>query len=63
MNRREIAALLAYVDRLDPSRAAHDRAAAGERLDQWAILLEHVPATAQHPDGRHWDASQIAARH
>ncbi|MFF0894713.1 cell surface glycoprotein [Streptomyces sp. NPDC003278] len=63
MNRREIAALLAYVDRLDPSRAAQDRAAAGERLDQWAILLEHVPATAQHPDGRHWDASQVAARH
>ncbi|MFF7146069.1 cell surface glycoprotein [Streptomyces nodosus] len=65
MQRNEIAALLAYVDRLDPSRAPQTKAAARERLDQWAILLEHVPATAQHPDGadRSWDASRIAARH
>ncbi|WP_086684480.1 zinc finger domain-containing protein [Streptomyces pseudogriseolus] len=65
MNRREIAALLAYVDRLDPGRAPQDHAAAGERLDQWATLLDHVPATAQHPDGpeRSWDASRVAARH
>lgn len=65
MNRREIAALLAYVDRLDPTRAPQSKAAAGERLDQWATLLEHVPATAQHPDGpeRSWDAARVAARH
>ncbi|APD18572.1 hypothetical protein SEA_PICARD_42 [Streptomyces phage Picard] len=65
MDRREIAALLAYVDRLDPGRAPTDRATAGERLEQWATLLAHVPATAQHPAGpeRSWDASQVAARH
>ncbi|WP_406334307.1 cell surface glycoprotein [Streptomyces zaomyceticus] len=63
MDRREIAALLAYVDRLDPGRAPTDRATAGERLEQWSILLAHVPSTAQHPDGRHWDASRVAARH
>ncbi|MEV5086849.1 cell surface glycoprotein [Streptomyces griseoincarnatus] len=65
MNRREIAALLAYVDRLAPERAPRDQAAAAERVDQWAALLAHVPATAQHPDGpeRSWDASQVAARY
>ncbi|MGW3511203.1 zinc finger domain-containing protein [Streptomyces sp. NPDC000994] len=63
MDRQHMAALLAYVDRLDPTRAPKDREAAAERLDQWAELLAHVPPTAQHPDGRHWDASQIAARH
>ncbi|CAL9530300.1 zinc finger domain-containing protein [Streptomyces sp. enrichment culture] len=65
MDRREIAALLAYIDRLDPTRAPQDRAAAGERLTQWETLLAHVPAAAQHPDGpeRSWDASQVAARH
>ncbi|MEU4986601.1 cell surface glycoprotein [Streptomyces sp. NPDC021969] len=63
MQRPEIAALLAYVDRLDPTRAPQSKAAAGERLEQWATLLDHVPATAQHPDGRHWDASQVAARY
>ncbi|MEU2120032.1 cell surface glycoprotein [Streptomyces sp. NPDC016459] len=63
MNRHEVAALLAYVDRLDPGRAPTDKAAAGERLIQWATLLEHVPSAAQHPDGRHWDASRIAVRH
>lgn len=63
MDRREIAALLAYVDRLAPERAPRDPATAGERVTQWADLLAHVPPTAQHPDGRHWDASQVAARH
>src|SRR5690606_14908699 len=65
MDRREIAALLAYVDRLAPARAPPDQAAAPERADQWATLLAHVPATAQHPDGpeRSWDASQVAARY
>ncbi|MFJ7411609.1 cell surface glycoprotein [Streptomyces sp. NPDC098077] len=63
MIRAEIAALLAFVDKLDPSRAPQSRPAAGERLEQWSILLEHVPATAQHPEGRHWDVSQVAARH
>ncbi|CAL9481366.1 zinc finger domain-containing protein [Streptomyces sp. enrichment culture] len=65
MERREIAALLAYIDRLDPTRAPQDRDAAAERLDQWSILLAHVPATAQHPDGPEhgWDAAVVAARY
>ncbi|MBT2381979.1 cell surface glycoprotein [Streptomyces sp. ISL-111] len=63
MQRPEIAALLAYVDRLDPTRAPQSKAAAGERLTQWSDLLAHVPSTAQHPDGRHWDVSRVAAVH
>jgi len=63
MDRREIAALLAHVDRLAPERAPQSRTAAGERMEQWATLLGHVPATAQHPDGRHWDAAQVTTRH
>ncbi|WP_440571973.1 zinc finger domain-containing protein [Streptomyces sp. KR2] len=65
MKRPEIVALLAFVDRLDPGRAPQSKAAARERVEQWSILLDHVPATAQHPDGpdRSWDASRVAARH
>ncbi|MFF2014029.1 cell surface glycoprotein [Streptomyces sp. NPDC058195] len=63
MERPEIAALLAHVDRLAPERAPQSKAAAAERLAQWSTLLAHVPATAQHPDGRDWDVAQVAARH
>ncbi|MFF4751802.1 cell surface glycoprotein [Streptomyces sp. NPDC001270] len=63
MNRQHVAALLAYTDRLDPTRAPQDRAAAAERLDQWAELLADVASTAPHPEGRHWDASQIVRHH
>ncbi|MET7450657.1 cell surface glycoprotein [Streptomyces sp. NPDC005574] len=63
MDRREVAALLAYADRLDPDRAPKTREAAGERLDQWADLLSDVAPTAPHPEGRHWDASQVVRRH
>ncbi|MCG7524914.1 cell surface glycoprotein [Streptomyces sp. OfavH-34-F] len=65
MERPEIAALLAWIDKLAPERAVQSKAAAGERLNQWSVLLAHVPATARHPDGpdRSWDAAQVAARH
>ncbi|MFJ5143280.1 cell surface glycoprotein [Streptomyces sp. NPDC088707] len=63
MDRREIAALLAYTDRLDPSRAPTTKEAAAERLTQWADLLAEVAATAPHPEGRHWDASQAVRHH
>lgn len=63
MDRRHIAALLAHADRLDPTRAPQDRAAAGERLEQWYTLLSDVPPTAPHPEGRHWDASDVVTRH
>ncbi|UIX33570.1 zinc finger domain-containing protein [Streptomyces sp. GQFP] len=63
MDRHQVAALLAYADRLDPTRAPADKAAAGERLAQWADLLADVAPTAPHPEGRHWDASQAVRRH
>ncbi|QCX77647.1 hypothetical protein C9F11_20060 [Streptomyces sp. YIM 121038] len=63
MNRREVAALLAYAVRLDPRSAPADQAAADETLDQWADLLADVPSTAPHPTGRPWDASQVVRHH
>ncbi|WP_449352529.1 zinc finger domain-containing protein [Streptomyces shaanxiensis] len=63
MDRPQVAALLAYADRLDPTRAPADKAAARERLDQWADLLADVAPTAPHPEGRNWDASQAVRKH
>jgi hypothetical protein len=63
MDRKHVAALLAYADRLDPRTAPVDRASAAERLEQWADLLSDVAPTAPHPGGRHWDASQVVRRH
>ncbi|MGC5343675.1 zinc finger domain-containing protein [Streptomyces sp. DT171] len=63
MIRHEVAALLAYVDSLDPTRAPLDRPAAEERLTQWCTILADVAASAPHPEGRHWDASQAVYRH
>ncbi|MFB7029638.1 MULTISPECIES: cell surface glycoprotein [unclassified Streptomyces] len=63
MDRREIAALLAYADRLDPVRAPTTKEAAAERLAQWADLLADVAAQAPHPEGRHWDVSEAVRRH
>ncbi|MET9291144.1 cell surface glycoprotein [Streptomyces sp. NPDC003077] len=63
MNRQETAALLAYVARLDPRSTPADQAEAGDRLDQWYELLADVPATAPHPEGRHWDAAQAVRHH
>ncbi|MFD9853426.1 cell surface glycoprotein [[Kitasatospora] papulosa] len=63
MIRHEVAALLAYIDRLDPTRAPLDRPAVEERLTQWCDVLADVAASAPHPEGRHWDASQAAYRH
>ncbi|UNZ18893.1 cell surface glycoprotein [Streptomyces sp. 891-h] len=55
MNPREVAALLAYVVRLDPRMNVEDQAAAEERLAQWCDLLSDVPAQAHG-----WDAAQTA---
>ncbi|MFF4672311.1 cell surface glycoprotein [Streptomyces sp. NPDC001279] len=63
MERKHVAALLAYADRLDPTRAPTTEAAAAERFEQWADLLSDVAPTAPHPEGRHWDASQAVRRH
>ncbi|MFD5591965.1 cell surface glycoprotein [Streptomyces griseorubiginosus] len=55
MTPREVAALLAYVVKLDPRMSLDDQAAAGERLAQWCDLLSDVPATAHG-----WDAARVA---
>lgn len=55
MTPREVAALLAYVVRLDPRMSLDDQAAAADRLAQWCDLLSDVPATAHG-----WDAAKTA---
>ncbi|MFB7461690.1 cell surface glycoprotein [Streptomyces sp. NPDC056188] len=55
MTPREVAALLAYVVRLDPRMNIDDQAAAADRLAQWCDLLSDVPATAHG-----WDAARTA---
>lgn len=55
MTPREVAALLAYVVRLDPRLALDDQAAAADRLAQWCDLLDDVPATSHQ-----WDAARVA---
>ncbi|TBO59027.1 cell surface glycoprotein [Streptomyces kasugaensis] len=63
MKREEVAALLAYAVRLDPRLAPVDQAEADERLAQWFDLLEDVPPTAPHPDGRDWHAGHVVRHH
>ncbi|MEU0037221.1 cell surface glycoprotein [Streptomyces sp. NPDC006333] len=55
MTPREVAALLAYIVRLDPRLSLDDQAAAAERLAQWGDLLSDVPAQAHG-----WDAARVA---
>lgn len=55
MTPREVAALLAYVVRLDPRMNLDDETAAADRLTQWCDLLSDVPATAHG-----WDAARVA---
>ncbi|MER7312673.1 zinc finger domain-containing protein [Streptomyces halstedii] len=61
MERRETAALLAYIGRLDPRTIRTDQGEARDQLDQWHELLgddnEDVPMITRHG----WDA-RIAAR-
>ncbi|MFC9549010.1 hypothetical protein ACFTXK_30930 [Streptomyces sp. NPDC056956] len=57
MDRREIAALLAYIGRLDPRTIRTDQGEARDQLAQWHELLGDVPLATPHG----WDA-RIAAR-
>ncbi|MFI8308833.1 hypothetical protein ACIF80_36655 [Streptomyces sp. NPDC085927] len=57
MDRREIAALLAYIGRLDPRTIRTDQGEARDQLAQWHELLGDIPLTTQHG----WNA-RIAAR-
>jgi hypothetical protein len=58
MNRRETAALLAYIGRLDPRTARTEPGEARDQLAQWHDLLGDVPLVTGHG----WDA-RAAARH
>jgi hypothetical protein len=59
MDRREIAALLAYIGRLDPRLTRTNAGEAGDQLDQWDELLGDVPMATPHG----WDARATARRH
>ncbi|WP_328935084.1 MULTISPECIES: hypothetical protein [unclassified Streptomyces] len=57
MDRRETAALLAYIGRLDPRTIRTDQGEVRDQLAQWHELLDDVPMATPHG----WDA-RIAAR-
>ncbi|PZG83568.1 hypothetical protein C1I97_34665 [Streptomyces sp. NTH33] len=59
MDRREIAALLAYIGRLDPRTIRTDQGEARDQLAQWHELLADVPLATPHG----WDACIAARRH
>ncbi|MFF9060832.1 hypothetical protein ACF09K_19405 [Streptomyces sp. NPDC014882] len=59
MDRREIAALLAYIGRLDPRTTRTDEGEAREQLAQWHHLLGDVPMATPHG----WDALAVARHH
>ncbi|WP_328865097.1 hypothetical protein OG693_04250 [Streptomyces sp. NBC_01259] len=59
MDRREIAALLAYIGRLDPRTIRTDEGETRDQLNQWHALLGDVPTATPHG----WDASIAARQH
>lgn len=59
MDRREIAALLAYIGRIDPRTIRTDQGEAADQLAQWHELLGDVPTAT--PYG--WDALAAARQH
>lgn len=59
MDRRETAALLAYIGRLDPRIIRTDHGEASDQLDQWHGLLDDVPMATPHG----WDARVAARQH
>lgn len=59
MDRREIAALLAYIGRLDPRTIRTDQGEARDQLAQWHELLGDVPMATPHG----WDARAAARQH
>ncbi|MEV7169897.1 hypothetical protein AB0O18_09400 [Streptomyces sp. NPDC093224] len=59
MDRREIAALLAYIGCLDPRTTHTDTGTALDRIAQWHELLHDVPATTAHG----WDAREAVRAH
>jgi hypothetical protein len=59
VDRREIAALLAYIGRLDPRSIRTDEGEARDQLAQWHELLGDVPMATPHG----WDARVAARQH
>ncbi|PNG17164.1 hypothetical protein, partial [Streptomyces cahuitamycinicus] len=59
MDRREIAALLAYIGRLDPRTIRTDQGEARDQLAQWHELLGDVPMATPHG----WDVRVAARQH
>lgn len=59
MDRREIAALLTYIGRLDPRTIRTDPGEARDQLAQWHELLGDVPLATPHG----WDACVAARQH
>ncbi|MFF5727964.1 hypothetical protein [[Kitasatospora] papulosa] len=59
MDRREIAALLAYIGRLDPRTIRTDQGEARDQIAQWNELLGDVPMATPHG----WDALVAARQH
>ncbi|KUO04559.1 zinc finger domain-containing protein [Streptomyces caeruleatus] len=59
MDRRETAALLAYIGRLDPRTIRTDQGEARDQLAQWHELLGDVPMATAHG----WDACVAARQH
>lgn len=59
MDHREIAALLAYIGRLDPRTIRTDQGEARDQINRWYELLCDVPATTPHG----WDARVAARQH
>ncbi|MEU2875982.1 hypothetical protein [Streptomyces sp. NPDC007070] len=59
MDRRETAALLAYLARLDARLIRTDHGEVCDQLDQWHELLAEVPLATPHG----WDACAVALQH
>ncbi|MEU9123544.1 hypothetical protein AB0C96_27350 [Streptomyces sp. NPDC048506] len=59
MDRREIAAVLAYIGRLDPRTIRTDAGEARDQIAQWHELLSDVPMATGHG----WDAREAIRAH
>lgn len=59
MDRRETAALLAFIGRLDPRTIRTDTAEARDQIAQWHELLADVPLATEHG----WDARTAVRDH
>ncbi|MFD9967693.1 hypothetical protein ACFWYA_05835 [Streptomyces sp. NPDC059011] len=59
MDRRETAALLAYIGRLDPRTIRTGKGEAADQIAQWHELLGDVPLSTPHG----WDARAAALQH